>query len=552
MPGGWDILVDLMATLAGAFLLGSIMERFHQSAVLGYILAGVVLGPGLLGVVQDVGTVHSLAELGVALLLFSIGLEFSWKDLVKLGRVGLGGGSLQVLLTMGVTLGLAAAFGLEFREAVALGAIVALSSTVVVMKALKDIGDLDSTHGKASVGVLIFQDIAFVPLVLLLTMLGGQVPKEASSTDLGPVVGQSLVGAVVLIFVGLGFLPRILRSRAMARNRELPILLAVIVCMGSAWAAHTLGFSAAIGAFVGGILLSETSYADQIRADVGPLRTLFATMFFASVGMLANATWIGNHIGIVLLVTVGIVLGKTVLAFSALRVLQLTTIASFAAGICLAQVGELSFVLLQVAGNRNLLDPAGVQLVTSASVLSLAVCPFLVKVAPGISRSLAMRFLPVQKLAIEERRARGHANKLEGHVVVVGFGEAGSQAAADLRQRGLSVLVLETDQRLVQKIRDANCRALLGDATQAEILEGANLSKASGLLVALSDHRSARVTVSQARKLAPNLPIVARVRYHLFRNEVESAGANRVVDEETEVAHKLAEEMADQLGLVWD
>lgn len=552
MDGGWTLLIDLMATLAGAFLLGLVMERVRLPAVLGYVLAGVVLGPGLAGVVTSVEAVRALSEIGVALLLFSIGLEFSWKQVLKLGRVGIGGGFLQVSLTLGVTWGIAGALGYDSNSGVALGAIVALSSTVIVLKALKERGDLDSTHGKACVGLLIFQDLAFVPLVLLLSALGGNFSTNLSADEVGSLVSQLLTGFLALVVIVVLFVPRAMRSRAMSRNRELPILLAVIVCMASAWAAHSAGFSASIGAFLGGVLLAGSTYADQIRADLGPLRTLFATVFFASVGMLADARWVAANIGLVLLVSVAIVLGKTVITFGALRAFKLTTIGSIAAGIALAQVGELSFVLLQSASNRNLIEPNLVQLLTSASVLTIAVCPLLVSAAPTFGRALAKRIVPARKLAREESEAREATRGLSDHILVTGFGEAGRAAVDGLRDFGYHVVVLETDRRLVGAVREAGCQALLGDASQADILEDAGLLHAKGLVVALSDHRSARLVTSQARRLAPHVPIVARARYHLFLDEIDAAGADRTVDEETLVGRKLADELHVLFGTVWD
>jgi CPA2 family monovalent cation:H+ antiporter-2 len=215
-------------------------------------------------------------------------------------------------------------------------------------------------------------------------------------------------------------------------------------------------------------------------------------------------------------------------------------------------VGELSFVLIQVASNGGLLTVHLNQLLTSASVLTLVLCPFLVGAAPRWGRSLAKRIVPARKLALEERQQQSRAKRLSGHVVVVGFGEAGRSAAASLADVGLDVVVLETDRRLMQAIRDAGCHALLGDGSQAEILEHARLPFAAGLVVALSDHRSTRLVVSQGRQLAPGIKIVARARYHLYRDEIAKAGADRIVDEESWVGRRLGEEMSLQLGEVWD
>lgn len=552
MEAGWNLLIDLMAILAGAFLLGAAMEKARLPAVIGYIFAGVLLGPGAAGVVQSVDAVRDLAEIGVALLLFSIGLEFSLSHVLLLGRVGLVGGSLQVLLTLGVTFAIAATFGMDSASALALGSVVALSSTVIVLKALKDRGDLDAIHGKAATAVLIFQDLAFVPLVVLISVLGNRPLTVSPGSDAGPAFAQIVIGLILVIVIAVTFVPRVLRSRTLARNRELPILLAITLCMGASWFAHFIGLSAAIGAFVAGILLAESPFAVQVRADVGPLKTLFATLFFASIGMLADPHWIGANWGFALSLGVGVVLGKSVLAFGAFRLVRVPTIASLAAGFSLAQIGELSFVLLQLAATQGTLEAHWVQAVTSASVITLLAAPLLVAAAPTWSRRLALRIVHPRKLAMEEAQARRRTNALEGHVVLIGLGEAGRSALEALRDHGFDVLVLETDRRLVEMVESQGVRALLGDATQEDVLESARLTRARGVVLAVSDHRTATLAAAQVKRLAPRVPIVARARYHLFLDEIRKSGADLAIDEETLVGRNLAEELALQLGGLWD
>lgn len=547
---GWGLMLDLVAILAAAFLLGALMERFRQGAVLGYILAGMLLGPSGAGLVREVSTVQILAELGISLVLFSIGLEFSWRELRKLGRVAVGGGALQILLTASLFAGLALAMRLPWREAVALGAIASLSSTMLVLRGLKETGELDAPHGKASFGVLLIQDIALIPLVLLLTMIA---PSPAQEPPDWRAVGVSLLGVVVAIgaFVAVAvvLLPRLLSSRAMARNRELPILLAVTTCIGAAWAAESIGISPALGAFVAGILLAETGFASQLLADVAPLRALFATLFFASIGMLANLHWVWGNLGLVLLFSAVLIVGKTFMAAGALHALRLPPISAAASGLCLAQVGELSFVLLQLALSLGLLSERSGQLATSAAVVSLLLCPILVARSSSLAGVLAT---PLLKRRSGHQEAWQPKEKPSGHVVVVGYGQAGREACRSLVRAGGEVLVLETNRRLVHLARDAGFKALLADGTQTENLEHAGLERAKGLIIALSEHRTVSLVASQAKRLAPDLPVVARARYHLFHEEIDLAGADIVVDEESETGRLLGEEMAHHLGLRWE
>ncbi|MBI5705508.1 MAG: cation:proton antiporter [Armatimonadetes bacterium] len=547
---GWGLMLDLVAILAAAFLLGALMERFRQGAVLGYILAGVILGPSCAGLVKDVATVHSLSELGVSLVLFSIGLEFSGRELRKLGRIGIGGGSLQIFLTATLFAAIALVCRLPWREAVALGAIASLSSTMLVLRGLKETGELDAPHGKACFGVLLVQDIALIPLVLLFTLISPvRVQGAADWQDVGTSLAGVLAGISAFVLIAVLLLPRLLSSRAMARNRELPILLAVTTCIGAAWAAETIGISPALGAFVAGILLAETGFASQLLADVAPLKALFATMFFASIGMLANLHWVWGNLGLVVLFSAVLIVGKTFMAAGALHALRLPPISAAASGLCLAQVGELSFVLLQLALTLGLLSERSGQLATSTAVISLLACPFLVARSSSLAAVLAIPLLKRKQGGLQVWEPK---EKPSGHVVVVGYGQAGREACRSLIRAGGEVLVLETNRRLVHLARDAGIKALLADGSQTENLEHAGLEQAKGLIIALSEHRTVSLVASQAKRLAPDLPVVARARYHLFHEEIDLAGADIVVDEESETGRLLGEEMAHHLGLRWE
>ncbi|MCO5295922.1 MAG: cation:proton antiporter [Fimbriimonadaceae bacterium] len=533
---GWGLLLDLVATLAAAFLLGALMERFRQSAVLGYIAAGVVLGPGVAGVVRESGAVHSLAEIGVALLLFSIGLEFSWKGMLKMGRIALVGGSIQIVLTGSVAFGLAVAFGLDPVGAIAIGAVVALSSTAVVVRALRERNALDASYGRAAIGILLVQDVALVPLVLLVNTLGTEVPGLTIRASLPVLIN---LGIVVLSFglVLLLLLPRALLSRAMTRNRELPILLAITTCIAAAYGAHAVGVSPSLGAFVAGMLLGESAFADQIRVDVLPLRTLFVTLFFASVGMLADPAWIVAHPLQVLGVAGLVLVGKATIGFLAVRASGLTIVNAMATGLALAQVGELSFVLLQLAASKGVLEPDTVQVLTSASVATLLASPTLVATAPGVARRLAVRLFSPRRLAVEERH--GPRTARSGHVVLVGFGEAGESASRVLSDAGVAVFVLELNPALVRRAESQGLTARIGDATHPDILEGASIRSAETLVVALPDGPVAKLVISEARRRAPHLRIVARSRYHQLVDDLRASGATVVVDEEFVMGREL-------------
>ncbi len=347
----WETLAKLVLLLSAAFLLGVGARRLKQSAIIGYLLAGTILGPTLF----DRQALSDWGELGVALLLFSIGLEFSFGRLKRLGSGALLGGVLQVTVTLAL-FALIFSFWNATGPAVAWGAMVAVSSTAIVLRLLMDRAEMDSLSGRAALGILLLQDIAVVPLVLTLTVMS----HGGSARDVALRIGQTIAaaGGLVAVFYGLFYhlIPRLLMRRGLFADRELVVLLAIILAFGSAWAAHFLGLSPALGAFLAGMLLAGSPFSSQIRADVGSLRTLFVTLFFTSVGMLADPAWfLANWIEVLAWLTV-VFIGKALIIFGIGVILKMNPVSALAAGITLAQIGEFSFVLATEARTGGLID----------------------------------------------------------------------------------------------------------------------------------------------------------------------------------------------------
>lgn len=545
MPDGWGLLLDLLITLTAALFLGLLMEKMRQSAVIGYLLAGVAIGPGAAAWIKDTSTIGLLAELGVALLLFTIGLEFSWRRLLRLGKVAIIGGPLQVLLVLILGGATAYAFGMDLKASVALGAIASLASTAVVLRLLKDNNDLDSVHGKSAIGILLAQDIAVVPLVMLLTFLGN---AGASATGKGSAgIGQTLLNATLLIaallFLVMLVLPRLLDARTVARNREFTILIAITTCTAATWGAHAAGLSPALGAFLAGMLLAESKFADQMRSDVTPLKTLFVTVFFASIGLVLDVRFVADHWLLILLTLIPVCIGKALFTFLACKPFVPSVISSAATGIVLCQIGEFSFVLAQVAQRGGLLADFYFQLVVAVSVVSLVMTPFVVPRAATWARALAKRILPGRVLAGAENETR-RREKLKGHIILAGYGEAGQRAAEVLGERGLQVLVLELNPRLVRLAESKGFLARVGDAGQAENLLEAHLPEAAALVITIPEPLMSGGIAGLAKLVAPHVPVVVRSRYHLMAEELNVKGADFVVDEETLVGDKLGQMVA--------
>ncbi|MFG0261727.1 MAG: cation:proton antiporter [Novipirellula sp. JB048] len=345
----WIILRDIVVLLGACLLVGGVFARFGQSPIVGYLLAGTFLGgPGSLHAVSSTQDVEAIAELGVALLLFSLGLEFSVERLRKLGAKPLLGGMAQVGLTILLAFVGGKLFGLGVKEAIAFGAMVALSSTAVVLRILMERGEIEMPHGRNSLGVLLTQDIAVVPLAILMTILGG----EGTGSEVAWNVGRLLMMATGLI-VGLYLMTRVavlaLGTLTLHRNRELTVIFAIVTGLGAAWASHAAGISPALGAFIAGMLLGSSAFATQIRADVAPLQVILLTLFFGAAGMVADPIWIVKNAHVVGALVVALTIGKLLVTWAIFAVLDQTSRVAAATGLCLAQIGEFAFVLGSIA-----------------------------------------------------------------------------------------------------------------------------------------------------------------------------------------------------------
>jgi len=540
----WTALLDVLILLLAAMLLGSLCERLRQSALLGYLLAGTLLGPNALDWMPNHTAVTTIAELGVALLLFTIGLEFSWRRLRAIGPIALGGGTVQVLLTSVLAAGVCLALGLGGRAATALGVMIALSSTACVMRLLVNRTETDSVYGRNALGILLLQDIALVPLVLIVTALGSE--ESGSVAQIGFEMGRAAVMATVLVgalFLLLNYLvPLLLNTEQMARNRDLPILLAIVTAVGTAWMSHTLGLSPVLGAFIAGLLLAESPFATQIRADVASLRTLFVTLFFSSIGMLCNPAWVLEHWVTVACVVVVIVCGKAVVISGVASLFRCSASHSVATGVCLAQVGEFSFVLAEVAREGQVIDGDLFELIVASTIGTLFLTPYLVAVAPLVAR-VAGR-LSARHAQAQPRRSDPSvepAAKSGGHVVIVGFGPAGQCVAKSLEQDYKAlVVVVDLNARSADVARACGFRTYIGDASSPEVLEHLGIRAAKAVAVTVPDPQAARQIIEGVRAQGSGASIIARARYNRYRSELALAGAVAVIDEEEQVGVQMA------------
>lgn len=549
----WHSLADILILLAVAIVLGTLAEQLRQSAILGYIAAGTLVGPNLLGWVSDGQSIFDLAELGVALLLFAIGLEFSLQRLRRLGRIPLMAGILQVIVTLLVGLTASMVLGFSMSEAIAIGAMIALSSTACVVRMLNDRAELDAPHGRTALGILLVQDIAVIPLMLIITALLG----KGTAVDISVQLAISLTLAVLFVAVFYGLfnfvLPRLLELSSLRRNRDFPILLAMVMAAGSAWAAHRLGLSPALGAFVAGVLLAISPFATQIRSDVQPLKTVLVTLFFSAVGMFGDLNWAIDHLALVLTVVAAIVIGKMLITFGVTWLCGQPWQFALGTGLCLAQVGEFSFVLATVArgttANPGILSESTFRLIVSATIATLLLTPYLIQLAPAAA-NLIRRFgrqtnEPLQSTALttDLESSRETDSNL---ILILGFGPAGQRVAGELLQVGLKqIVVVDLNHENLQIAARYGLRSQLGDATQIEVLEHAGLYRSRLVITTLPSPTVCRQIIFMVRQLSPGTALYVRCRYHLHHWQLLAAGADVIVDEEEHVGECLAKHILE-------
>ena len=541
----WHLLFEIVALLAGALVLGGIFARFGQSPLVGYLIAGMLLGgPGSIHLVKSEQEIEVIAELGVALLLFSLGLEFSLARLRKLGNRALAGGILQVVITLAVITCLALLYGLGLKEAVAVGAMVCLSSTAVVLRTLMENGEIDTPYGGNSLAVLLVQDMAVVPLAILVTiMAGGEGPREIAMN-----VGRIVLAAGLLIlglYVLLNYVAvRALGGLTLVRNRELTTILAVVIGLGSAWVAHRSGISPALGAFIAGMFLGGSPFATQIRADVSSLRIVLLTLFFGAAGMVADPIWIAQHLILVVAVTAVIMLTKVAVVWILFQRLGQQPAAAATTGVCLAQIGEFAFVLGAVARAAGAISAETQLLIVSATIVSLLVSPATLAMAPQIGEWLSRFIFRGRSQPLPDATDLAESD----HVVIVGFGPAGQIAARAMTAAKINVVVIDLNQEGVKKAVELGFVGHVGDATQYEVLEHAHIRSAKAVIITVPHHRTALMVVSAVRGLAPSAHIIVRSRYQRDVNDLVLGGADIIFGDEEEIGSQLGRHLREWLA----
>ncbi|MBL7940568.1 MAG: cation:proton antiporter [Flavobacteriales bacterium] len=531
-------LIVILALAAGILLL---FRRFKLPGILGFILTGMIAGPHGLGWVKEVEEVEALAEIGVVLLLFVIGMEFSLKKLAALGRTVFIGGSLQAGLTIAAVTGVLSIFGLRTESAVFIGFLVTLSSTAIVLRLLQEKGKMDSTHGRVATAILIFQDIIVVPMMLVTPLLAGR------STDVGGdllwLIGKMLLLLVAVFVSGRYVVPRLLRAATKGKGNELFVITIVVICFAAAFATQALGLSLALGAFFAGLVISETDHAYHATGIVLPFHELFMSFFFVSIGMLVDLDQFIDAPILILGLTLGLIALKVLSSLIAVWVLRYPLRTALYSALALFQLGEFGFILAIPGLEMGLLSEEHYQIFLCVSILSMGATPFMLEYSDRIVRRVFLSFVPVSVarrldslMRVKQEQEKSMAKVLKDHVVVIGFGLNGQNVANAAIDAGIRCAVVEEDPDLARKAQVIGLAVLVGDATNIHLLEQAHVERARVVVVAISDAPQTLKIVSGVRSLSSTAHIIVRSRYVKEIQANFDAGANEVIPEEFETS----------------
>ena len=538
-------LLDELAVIAAlAVAVTVILARLKVPAVAGLLAAGALLGPYGLHLVKSVHSIEVLAEVGVVLLLFSIGLEFSLARLKHIFKQVALGGVLQVGLTAGVTTGAAVALGQPTSRAIFYGFVFALSSTAIVLRALSERRELDAPHGRFIVGTLIFQDLCVVPMMLIVPLLGSGAQAGGAAASIGIAMGKALAVVAGTLAFARFVVPRVLTWVDASRSREVFLLAILALCIGTAWLTSLVGLSLALGAFLGGMVVADTEFGHRAMGDILPLRDAFVSIFFVSLGMLFDVDVVVAKPVLVAVLLLGFLFGKGLLATLSALAMRFPARAAWLAGAGLAQFGEFGFVLARSAQESGVISAAEAKPVLAAGIASMFLAPLIVRVAPHIKageRLLAPleRLIGVQSIDAADEDGK----ELQGHVVIVGFGLAGRLAARTLQDCGAPFVVLELNAENVRAGKALGLPVYYGDATSEEALGHAHLQGARLLVLLMNDPQAAERVANTAKRVAPKVPVLMRARYLLEREKLMKLGAHDVVAEEVEGAMEMISRM---------
>ena len=528
-------LQPVLVLLATAVIVVVVFRHLKLPPLLGYLIVGAAIGPHAFGWLRETEQVRDLAEIGVVFLMFSIGLEFSLPKLRTMRRTVLGLGSAQVVITLLVVMGASLLLGLPWQGALVLGGALAMSSTAILAKLLAERYELDSEHGRQIIGILLFQDIAVVPLLIIIPALA------APAADLTASIGWALLKAAavltLLLFAGQRLMRAWFHVVARAKSSELFVLNVLLITLGVAYITELAGLSLALGAFIAGVLISETEYRYQVEEDIKPFRDVLLGLFFVTIGMLLDIRVVVQNAW-VSVILVALVVAKTFLIFGIARLFGTATSVALRTGLALGACGEFGFVLLANANNTRLISPEFLQPVLAAMVLSMLAAPFIIQRSEAIVRRLnanewMLRAMQIHTIAVQSMA-------VTAHVLICGYGRNGQSLARCLEQEKVPVIALDLDPERIREATAAGEHVVFGDAARREVLSAAGLMRARALVITYKDTASALRILAHVQVMRPGLPVIVRTHDETDIDKLKAAGAAEVVAEIMEGSLMLA------------
>jgi len=530
----FPLLQDLVIILVFSILVIFILNCFKIPSILGFLFTGVIIGPHGLSLIKAVAEVEVMSEIGVILLLFVIGMEISIKQLLSIKKTVFIGGAIQVGLTVLVATTVYYLLGYPLNESVFIGFLFSLSSTAIVLKVFQDRNELDTAHGKNALGILIFQDLIVVPMMLLVPILSG------ASTDITASIVTLLIKAVIVVVITIisarFLVPKLMYAIAKTGSEELFLLTTFTICFAVAFLTSEAGLSLALGAFLAGLIVSESEFSHQATSIVLPFKELFTSLFFISVGMLLDLPFFLNNIILVIVLVISVFFVKSLITSLAVFLLKYPPQTVILTGISLFQVGEFAFILSKVGIEYNLLSESANQLFLSVSIVSMLLTPFVIifseRIAYGV---LKINFINnLQKDNHQDQKPAD--DKLENHLVIIGLGINGSNLVKVSTFMKIPFVGIELDAERVKMFKNDNVPVLFGDAAEDHILESVSLNKARAVVIAISNREETKTILSKIRHISQSLYTIVRTRYIKDVAELHALGADEVIPEEYETS----------------
>lgn len=529
-------LKDMVVVFGCAAIIVYLFQKLKQSPIVGFIITGAAIGPYGFSLIRDVESVRTLATVGLMILLFSLGLEYSLKKLMETRVAVLVAGPLQMLITIAVVMPIARFFGASISASVIYGILIGLSSTAIFMKMLAERGAVNSMHGRIGLGICIFQDLCTIPFMIAIPLMAAE---RALWGQIGFSIGKALLLIAVVVVLARYIFPFVLRGILLTRSKELFLMASIFLFLGIAWVSAGVGISLALGSFLAGLVLSESEYGHHIFAEVRPFRDGLNSLFFISLGMLVNPGFIAGNVGLILGITAAIVAGKTICTTIAVMASRIPLQTALLCALALAQVGEFSFILLQSAFSARIIGNEPYQIFLACSVVSLVAAPALF----GVSRKLIMRYAgnwnPRIALNMAADQELSEFDRYKDHVIICGFGLGGRNIASTLKANQIPYVIIDLNEQRVRECRKEGEPVIFGDCTNTHILEIAGIRRSRVIVFVISDPLGARLAIEAARQLSRDIVVLTRTKYVADMDVLWDQGSTEVIAEEFEASLEL-------------